>query len=182
MPRQWIIYQIFKSLWNIKYWFNACWYHCYGSPSKCSKIRWYVHRCITNTHTGRILASKILNSQHHHLNRVSNHVPIKSEIKEKNGHETYYGWHVYGHLLSHPSQKLGCQPTITKNPLKCNEWYQNYLRKILLRTKPITIEAKNNVAETVVAPFPLVATWRKTFRNIGAEQSMHWLIEVQKSK
>ena len=36
------------------------------------------------------------------------------------------------------------------------KWYTNI-------TKWVTIEAKNKVAETVVAPFPLVATWSKTF-------------------
>lgn len=116
-------------------------------------------------------------TQHHHLNRVSNRVTIKTEIKVQNGHETYYGWHAYAHLLFHPSQKLGCQPATTKKPLTCSEWYQNYNRKILKGTKPITIEAKNNVAETVVAPFPLVATWRKTLRHYMEEKSVHALID-----
>lgn len=48
---------------------------------------------------------------------------------------------------------------------KCLNWVQQetIVKKTALRmsrNRIITIEAKNMVAETVVAPFPLVATWK----------------------
>ena len=42
------------------------------------------------------------------------------------------------------------------------KWYTNVTYERSINKLSYTIEAKNNVAETVVAPSPLVATWGKT--------------------